>query len=74
MAFGSANVKPIMQENVLGQPPRSGLLKKKIFGKPPSGKAANPFGAPNSPFPKAQSLNAFKQPAAPSLAKRLTGK
>lgn len=71
--FGS--VKPLMKENVLGQPPRANFLKKKIFGKPPSGKAADPFGQPGSPF-KGQSLNPFgKQPAPKSnLFKRLTGK
>lgn len=75
MAFGS--VKPLMKENVLGKPPSSFMLKKKIFGQPPTGKAAAPFGAQASPFPKGQSLNPFaKQPSAkmPSLAKRLTGK
>lgn len=75
--FGSPNVKPLMGENPLGKPPSSGLLKKRIFGKPPTGKAANPFGAPASPFPKGQQINAFanspKPQGPPNLFKRLTG-
>lgn len=72
MKFG--NVQPLQKENVLGQPPRPGMLRKKIFGKPVTPSAA----PPEQPF-KGQSLNPFgKQPTAPkaggSLFKRLTGK
>ena len=69
--------KPLMKENVLGKPPSSFSLKKKIFGAAPSGKSAKPFGSPSSPF-KGQSLNPFgkepktKQPK--NLLSRLTGK
>jgi hypothetical protein len=68
MAFG--NVKPLMQENVLGQPPKSGMLKKKIFGKPSTAKppsAANPFKGvpPEKPFGESKPKNLFG---------RLTGK
>jgi hypothetical protein len=65
--------KPLMKENVLGAPPSKSMLRKKIFGKPPTGKAAAPFGAPASPFPKGQSLNPFAGSNS-GLAKRLTGK
>jgi len=71
MAFG--NVKPLMQENVLGAPPTANRLRKKIFGKPVTPKTAkgpNPFaGSPsNNPFGKPSSVKPK------NLFGRLTGK
>ncbi len=52
MAFTS-NVKPLMEENVLGAPPSKGMLKKKLFGKKPKNAppVANPFGKPSNAAP-----------------------